>query len=548
MSRLTALILRTSKTMFPFNRILVALDFSAPSQAAFEHAARIAEAANVELLLLHAIPIEKRGNADARRASAMHEIEHAIPAERLLRLNVKFLITEGVPAHVIPETAKEHNVDLIIVGTHGRTGLAHLTEGSIAETVIRRAHCPVLTVRSETTAESAEGGATFRASRRGELEASPAVDLLERAVALRASDLHLDPVNSDEYMVRMRIDGRIEEYCRIDRALASRHLHQLKLLAEVDITDPFHPSEGRLRTLDKLPDLEGRLTVSPVAGGESIALRLSRRTNALSINDLGMSPDDQLKIKELIGAKGGIVLVTGPTGSGKTSTVYAMLNELVSARRNVVSIEDPVEYSIPYVRQVAVDERHGLTMTAGLKTLLRMDPDVIFVGEIRDAEAAAIAMQAASSGRRVFSTLHTRDVAACITTLRDLGIENNSLGANLAAIVNQRLIRRLCEKCKRERQPTDEERACFTAEGINPPSLIFDAAGCDKCRHHGFYGRTGIFEVAKVTPRIAESIAQGMSEGTIRELLRAEGVSSLRMSALRKVTDGTTTLCEVQEF
>jgi general secretion pathway protein E len=263
---------------------------------------------------------------------------------------------------------------------------------------------------------------------------------------------------------------------------------------------------------------------------------------------LGLPQCDQARIIELLKRGEGIVLVTGPTGSGKSTTVYAMLSQLSSAKRNIVSIEDPVEYVVPYVRQLAVDERHDVTMTAGLKTLLRMDPDVIFVGEIRDKEAAMISMRAASSGRHVFSTLHTRDVASTVTALRDLNVDSHSIAANLSGVVSQRLVRRLCLACRAERDTTESERAVFSAEGIEPPSRVFDAVGCEACRQRGYLGRVGIFEVAQISLRIAEAISVPAPEDTIRQLLRADGIRPLRATALQNVAEGITSLAEVDSI
>lgn len=536
--------------MTPYQRILVPCDFSPPSLAALQQGAKMALSTGAELNLLHVLPGHSNGSdASDQRVVALQSLQQALPSDQVLKLKTQFLVREGVSAREIVNVARELAVDLIVMGTRGRSGLAHLALGSVAETVLRTASCPVMTVRAVAEVTPAEAASIGVAIGDDDMELSPAVDLLRRAFALRATDVHVDPINAEEYLVRLRIDGRLEEYCRLDRGVALRQLHQLELLSRVDSSDRFHAKEGRIRALNTLPEVEVRLTTSPVMGGDAIALRISPKANlALPLENLGLALEDQEKIQRLLRRGEGIILVTGPTGSGKTTTVYAMLHRLASASRNIVSIEDPVEYQVPYVRQLAVDERHDVTMTSGLKTLLRMDPDVVFIGEIRDIEAAAIAMRAASSGRHVLSTLHTRDVASAITALRDLHVDANSLAANLTGILNQRLVRRLCQNCREPRGITDAERAVFASEGGIPPSQLYHSTGCDTCRQRGFLGRTAVFEVAHVTPRISEAIAQGASETALRQLLRAEGTPSLRVAALHKVAEGTTSLQEVEEM
>lgn len=531
-------------------RILVPCDFSSPSQAALQQGARMAETTGAELILLHILPDKAQGaELTEQRENTLQKLLVALPGEQVLKLKTQSLVRSGPPAREIINVARELAVDMIIMGTRGRSGIAHLALGSVAETVLRTASCPVMTVRSQAEATPVERAPLEVIPENDELELSAAVDLLRRAFSLRASDVHIDPINQEEYLVRMRIDGKLEEYCRLDRGLALRQLHQLEILARVESNQTFRAKEGRLRVLRTLPGAEVRYTSAPVSGGDAVAMRISSRMHVgLPLENLGLPEGEQAKVDSLLRRGEGLLLVTGPTGAGKTTTVYAMLNRLGSTKRNIVSIEDPVEYLVPFVRQLEVDERHDVTMTSGLKTLLRMDPDVVFVGEIRDTEAATIAMRAASSGRHVLSTLHARDVASTITALRDLRVEENSLAANLTGVLNQRLVRRICLTCRAEAEITDAECEVFVAEGLEPPAKLFHSTGCDACRQRGFFGRVGVFEVACVTPPIAEAISQGASEASIRQLLRAGGTSSLRTAALRKVLEGVTSLSEIDEI
>jgi len=532
-------------------RILVPFDFSDSSTAALRHATRLAISSGAELILLHVLADRHHdpGVLEDLRADAIQRLELAVPADELLQLRTRFIVNTGNPSKEILELARESSVDLIVMGTRGRSGILHLALGSVAETVLRNAPCPVLTVRSEEAMSATAVATTGKPVSADELEASPVVDLLHRAIGLRATDIHFDPVSDEEFMVRFRIDGKLEEYCRLDHFVGVRQVQQLKILANLDVADPFRPKEGTLRAMATLPEVEIRITTSPVPDGEAVALRLASRTNlSLPLENLGLAERPRREVDELLNRGEGMILVTGRTGSGKTTTVYSLLSKLATGKRNIASIEDPVEYSVPFVRQMQVDERHNLTTASGLKTILRMDPDVVFVGEIRDQDTAEIAMRAASSGRIVLSTLHTRDVAATITAIRDLHINARSVSANLSGIINQRLIRRICPNCREVCVPTDAEKSVFLAEGITPPATLYRPAGCDKCRRRGFSGRIGIYEVATMNPVIAEAVEQEISEASLRGLLRQHGVTSLHHDALLKVAEGITSLQEVQDM
>lgn len=378
----------------------------------------------------------------------------------------------------------------------------------------------------------------------------PALDLLQRALALRATDIHVDPAE-DEYRVRMRIDGLLEEYCRLGEDVAQHLIHQLKILADQDIADPFHVHEGRLKLPTDNWTCQARLTTSPVEGGEAVCLRLhSNEALMRSLDDLGASPANRQALDEMLRRGAGLILVTGPTGAGKTTTVYAMLRELErrQGHLNMVTIEDPVEIRAPFLRQLSVDEQHGLTIAKGLRTMLRMDPDVVFVGEIRDAETAETAMRAASSGKYVFSSLHTRDVASTVTALRDLGITDWSLSANLTGLVSQRLVRRLCQTCRRAQAVADADRQFFQDHGVEPPDQIYQAAGCDLCRNRGYLGRIGVFESIVNHGDLAAAIIAGASEEALRQQMRSGGTLGLVADGLLKVAAGITSLAEVKQM
>ena len=374
-----------------------------------------------------------------------------------------------------------------------------------------------------------------------------AIDLLHRALACRATDIHIDPVPDDRFEVRFRIDGKLEQYCHLDHGVAAPLIQQFKILSSLDIAEPFEPKEGRLQLPAAMAGLEVRVTTAPVQGGTAMALRLLSGTRVLMpLEALGLSRNAVDEVEGMLRSGAGLVLLTGPTGSGKTTSIYSLLNLLAGSGRNIVSIEDPVEFPLPFIRQLAVDPRHHLTMTEGLRTLLRMDPDIVFVSEIRDVEAAEIAMRAASSGRFVFSTLHTRDVASTVTALRDLHIDNRSLSGNLTGIVSQRLLRRLCPQCS-GRSPTSEREAeVFVSEKLTPPAELSRAVGCPHCRGTGYRDRIGVFEVVPVAGPTAEAVLSGAAESELRKALRSTGALSLLGDSLQKVIEGTTTLEEAQ--
>lgn len=377
---------------------------------------------------------------------------------------------------------------------------------------------------------------------------SQAAELIARAQRLRATDIHVDPVDNTESRVRLRIDGKLAEYCVLSRDVADHLTNQWKMMAGLDIAEPFKPKEGRVvfpSSAVELRDLEARLTTVPVAGGDAVAIRLFSHDKVfIPLSELGLSTVSLSAVDEALGRSEGLILVTGPTGVGKTTTVYSMLEAISSAGINIVSIEDPVEFSVPFVRQMEVNERHGITMTDGLKTMLRMDPDVVFLGEIRDSVAAQIAVRAASSGRYVFTTLHTRDVASVVTALRDLGLPDRSLAANISGIVNQRLLRRLCMDCRRPVELSTKARTLFEQHSVTAPDQLYETVGCSTCRQTGYLGRVGVFEAVSVNAQTRSSIAAGITEGELRNLLRDKGVASLNTDVMTKVAEGITDLKE----
>ncbi|MDA1180092.1 MAG: ATPase, T2SS/T4P/T4SS family, partial [Planctomycetota bacterium] len=368
--------------------LLVPTDFSPVSRAATKWACDLAAQLGCHVHLLH---VSSGGASEDLRRELLQQLHQQVSPEHELHLTIDYDVRLGTPHHEIVDYARQHQIELIVMGTEGRSGLAHFALGSVAERVLRTAPCPVLAVKSDVARESAKILFESVGADRHDEETEPysaGVELIRRAVSLRATDVHLDPCEKNQVLVRMRIDGRIEEYCRLDTRVASQLIQQLKLASHLDIAEPFLPKEGRVQLPVTMSDSEVRITTCPVADGEAIALRILARDSVFHpLTDLGLSAASLAVARQMLQTDEGILLITGPTGSGKTTTVYSMLEVLSRDQRNIVSIEDPVEFVVPFVRQMSVDVRHGITMTQGLRTLLRMDPDILFLGEIRDSDA-----------------------------------------------------------------------------------------------------------------------------------------------------------------
>ncbi len=374
--------------------------------------------------------------------------------------------------------------------------------------------------------------------------------LLFRAVKERASDIHINPEERD-LSVRYRIDGELREVIRppkrIQPALASR----IKIMGGLNIAEKRLPQDGRIRIKIAGKDVDIRLSTVPTAHGERIVMRLLDKSNVLL--DLGSIGFEawQLKIMDaLITRSHGIVLVTGPTGSGKTTTLYAALAKINSPNLNILTIEDPVEIQLKGVGQVQVNPRIELTFASGLRSFLRQDPDVILVGEIRDLETAEIAIQASLTGHLVFSTLHTNDAAGAMTRLADMGVQPFLVASSLVGVLAQRLVRVLCPACKKGYEPTPEELALA---GVTPrvlkeagdPRLLYKAQGCPACQNTGYQGRTGIYELLLVDDDIRQLILKNVDSGTIKKAAVERGMVTLLEHGASKVAHGITTAAEV---
>lgn len=366
-----------------------------------------------------------------------------------------------------------------------------------------------------------------------------------QAVKDRASDIHIEPFERD-LEIRYRIDGIMYKILSPPKRFQSSIISRIKIMAGLNIAEKRLPQDGRIGIKIAGRDVDIRVSVIPTAHGERVVLRLlDKSTSLLNLEDIGLTAEERQTMLHLIQLSHGIVLVTGPTGSGKTTTLYASLNRINSPDKNIITIEDPIEYQLKGIGQMQVNPKINLTFANGLRSILRQDPDVIMVGEIRDAETAEIAIHASLTGHLVFSTLHTNDTSGAITRLVDMGIEPFLVSSSVVAIVAQRLVRCICPHCRQSYTPTPEELAKlgFKTETMRP--TFYRAVGCPECRRTGYHGRTGIYEILLIDDEIRQMILSKMDSGRIKTRSIEKGMRTLRDDGARKVVSGITTMEEI---
>ncbi len=368
--------------------------------------------------------------------------------------------------------------------------------------------------------------------------------LIEEAVNAEASDIHIEP-SEENLRVRYRIDGILYDLEAPPRRLQAAVTSRLKLMAELNIAERRLPQDGRIRMTLNARRVDIRVSSIPTIHGESIVMRLLDRSSVfLPFDKLGFSPDTAARFDKLINQPNKILLVTGPTGSGKTTTLYAALDKINAPEKKIITIEDPVEYQLKGINQIAVRPKIGLTFAGGLRHIVRQDPDVIMVGEIRDLETAEIAVQAALTGHLVFSTLHTNDAPGAITRLQDMGVEPYLIASVLSGVLAQRLVRRICQSCRVQDAPDPGDLLAIgvtDGQGVE----LFKGEGCDACRKTGYKGRVGIYELFIITEEVRSLILRRASTGEIRRLAVEGGMISLREDAWAKARAGFTTVDEI---
>ena len=369
--------------------------------------------------------------------------------------------------------------------------------------------------------------------------------IIERAVSENASDIHFEP-SEEDLAVRMRIDGQLHRIMTIPGELKDSVISRLKIMSKLDIIERRIPQDGRAVLPMKGTDLDMRTSTLPTIYGEKVVIRILRRNEeALNRRGIGIPPVEDAKIDKLLGLTSGVIMIVGPTGSGKSSTMYTLVRELLSDRTNLITLEDPVEYHIKGATQVQINEKVGLTFASGLRSILRQDPDIICVGEIRDGETAEIAMRAAMTGHLVITTIHTEDAISAIDRLRDMGVPPYLIASGLRGVISQRLLRRICPNCKKEIVPP---RKALELAGITdvPGRRYWQGDGCDQCFHSGYRGRIGVFEVMMIQEELRRCILEGADRRRFMEVARREsGYVPMSENAQKLVENGISTVDEM---
>ena len=449
---------------------------------------------------------------------------------------LNFMAIEEVRAatrkKVIPMIASENAVDRAISALYGNEGATR----AIAQ------------MRQEAGYSEAEENTGTGNAEDNEGASAPTVRLvnsiIERAVTEGASDVHIEP-SSGDMNIRMRIDGRLHNILQIPKDLQDSVISRMKVMGHMDIAERRIPQDGRAGIKIKSQDIDLRLSTLPTIYGEKMVIRLlSREASMLDRKGIGMMDSDSKKIDRLLANTSGVILIVGPTGSGKSSTMYTLIKELNKEEVNLITLEDPVEYHIDGITQVQINEKTGLTFASGLRSILRQDPDIICVGEIRDGETAEISMRAAMTGHLVISTIHTEDSISAIDRLRDMGVEPYLIAGGLRGIISQRLVRKICHSCREEYIPDTD--LCESL-GIRPGEVknFYHGAGCPMCFHSGYRGRSGVFEILTMNEALRSSIAQGKDKQEIRELIKESGFVSMNDNAKILIENGVTTVEEV---
>jgi general secretion pathway protein E len=371
--------------------------------------------------------------------------------------------------------------------------------------------------------------------------------ILFQALKMRSSDIHIQPYE-EKLQIRYRVDGILYDMMTPPKKLQEAIVSRIKIMGKMDIAERRLPQDGRagIRVGDSEVDI--RISSVPTSHGERIVMRiLDKSARLYELSELGLDEENIRHFHHFIRSTHGIILVTGPTGSGKTTTLYAALQEVNSVEKNILTIEDPIEYHLSGISQIEVASKKGLTFAAGLRSIVRQDPDIIFVGEIRDLETATIAIQSALTGHLVYSTLHTNDAPSAATRLLNLGVEPYLVASSLVGVVAQRLVRVICSKCRVQYTPTDEELASvdLTREQIGSDGLLYKGEGCPNCFNTGYIGRTAIHEILRVTDHVRDQIMNRVGSNTIKFDAIASGMRTLRMAGSLKVLSGQTTIEEV---
>jgi type IV pilus assembly protein PilB len=449
-----------------------------------------------------------------------------------MNLRARDEIEQKTGYKVLPVAATPQAVHQAI---HYHFDVANLTKQTIAS------------MRLKGDADETEASAD-RTDKLFDIEGDPITKLVASVIRggidAKASDIHIEPQHT-QLRVRYRVDGMLRRAIDIPISAQREVVSHIKILADMDISERRIPQDGHITIHHEEKDYDLRVSSLPAIGGEKIVLRiLDKNVGRWSLDRVVASPQDNERIRSLVANPYGMILLTGPTGSGKTTTLYSVLQLVNTPERNIVTVEDPVEYRLPGITQVQVKPVAGVTFASTLRSILRQDPNIILIGEIRDLETAEIAVSAALTGHLVLSTLHTNDAPGAVSRLVSIGIPPFLVASSLLGAVAQRLVRTLCPRCKELHDPGEEERKLLGEEN-SARSQIYRGKGCNACYQSGYLGRKSIYEILPVSSAIKRLIVDGRSDTTIKEQAMAEGMRTLRMSAIDEVRSGVTTLDEV---
>ena len=446
-------------------------------------------------------------------------------------------VRKAVRKKVVPMVATAGAVERAIQVLYGNEGAAKAIEEMKREAASQETNVP---------------DAAFVSNQLGEdtISSAPTIRLvnaiIERAITERASDIHLEP-RENELQVRMRIDGLMRYIMTVPRDLQGSVISRIKIMSSLDIAEHRIPQDGRFNVKMKDKDIDLRISTLPTVYGEKVVARLLDKSGQkLSKDAIGLTGTDLQKYERMLHCRSGVLLIVGPTGSGKSTTMYTMIDDLNKSDVNLVTLEDPVEYNVDGVNQVQINEKTGMTFANGLRAILRQDPDIIAVGEIRDGETADIAMRSAITGHVVLSTIHTNDAVGTIERLFDIGVEPYLVSSAMRGIISQRLVRRICPDCKEAYEPGEDE-LLELGMSAKPGMVFYRGKGCPSCFHTGYRGRIAVFEMLEITSKIRAMISRRANRDEVEaELKKPEsGFVSLRKNALRLVLEGITTGEEV---
>lgn len=446
-------------------------------------------------------------------------------------------VKKAVRKKIVPMIATTEGVEHAILVLYGNEGAARAIEAMKREAPIEEDNGEEAQFTGNILNDNINDAPTIRLVN----------SIIERAILERASDIHIEP-KEKELQVRMRIDGVLRKILTIPKNLQNSVISRLKIMSGMDIAERRIPQDGRFNVKNKKREFDLRVNSLPTVYGEKIVARLlDKRAGYLTPDSIGLMGDNLKKYQRAIHCTSGVILIAGPTGSGKSSTMTTMISQLNTEEVNVVTLEDPVEYNIDGVNQVQINEKTGMDFANGLRAILRQDPDIIAVGEIRDGETAQISMRAAITGHVVLSTIHTNDAVGTIERLEDIGVEPYLIATALRAVISQRLVRRICPKCKKSYEATDEEvrRLGLSTEHKH---IFYRGEGCADCFNTGYRGRIGVFEILEITPEIRPLISRQAGRPAIeQELASAHSeFKTLRENAIQLVEEGITTAEEVQ--